>query len=275
MTDVVNECINVVAFALASLFGALLVLIAVDARIVAIFAVWLVAYFLLIRWFLPRVRKRSAARAGARTMVTGQIVDTITNIKTVKLFAHTLHEDTAALGALNTFREKSVDFGYLSAAFRVCLMTLAGALPVLLVGATLVLWQRGIASPGDIVAAGTVSIRIAQMTGWVSFTLMQIYANVGEIEDGMRTLTPRVRVEDAPNAQDLKVPHGEVVFDKLSFAYGRETGGIDAVDLTINAGEKVGIVGASGAGKTTLVSLLLGLYRSEGGSIRILSLIHI
>lgn len=269
VTDVVNECINVVAFALASLFGALLVLIAVDSRIVAIFAVWLVAYFLLIRWFLPRVRKRSAARAGARTMVTGQIVDTITNIKTVKLFAHTSHEDTAALGALSTFRQKSVDFGYLSAAFRVCLMTLAGALPVLLIGATLVLWQRGIASPGDIVAAGTVSIRIAQMTGWVSFTLMQIYANVGEIEDGMRTLTPRVRVEDASDATELQVPRGEVVFDKLCFAYGRETGGIDAVDLTIKAGEKVGIVGASGAGKTTLVSLLLGLYRSEGGSIRI------
>ncbi len=267
VTDVVNECINVVAFALASLFGALLVLVAVDARIVGIFAIWLVAYFLLIRWFLPRVRKASAARAGARTMVTGQIVDTITNIKTVKLFAHTAHEDTAALGALSTFRLKAVDFGYLSAAFRVCLMTLAGALPVLLIGASLLLWQRGIASPGDIVAAGTVSIRIAQMTGWVSFTLMQIYANVGEVEDGMRTLTPRVRVEDVANAADLEVPHGEIVFDKLHFAYGRETGGIDQIDLTIKAGEKVGIVGASGAGKTTLVSLLLGLYRPEGGKI--------
>jgi len=269
VTDVVNEFINVVAFALASLFGALLVLIAVDARIVAIFALWMVVYAFMIRWFLPRVRVRSAARAGARTMVTGQIVDTITNIKTVKLFAHTDHEDTAALDALSTFRDKAIDFGYLSALFRVCLMTLAGALPVLLIGASLVLWQRGAASPGDIVAAGTVSIRIAQMTGWVSFTLMQIYAAVGEVEDGMNTLTPRVRVEDAEDAAELQVPQGEITLDKVSFAYGRETGGIDAIDLVIGAGEKIGIVGASGAGKTTFVSLLLGLYRPEGGVMRI------
>lgn len=269
MTDVVNEVINVVAFAIASLFGAMLLLIAIDARIVAIFAVWLVAYFLLIRWYLPRIRKRSAARAGARTMVTGQIVDTITNIKTVKLFAHADREDTAALGALGTFRDKAVHFGYLAAGFRIMLMTLAGALPVLLIGASLLLWREGGATPGDIVAAGTVSIRIAQMTGWVSFTLMQIYANVGEIEDGMRTLTPRDRIEDAPDATALKVPQGEISFDDLSFAFGRQTGGIARINLTIKPGEKVGIVGASGAGKTTLVSLLLGLYRAENGAIRI------
>ncbi|MFK7876920.1 MAG: ABC transporter ATP-binding protein, partial [Paracoccaceae bacterium] len=269
VTDVVTEMINVVAFALASLLGTMLVLIGINPWIVVLFAIWLVAYFLLISWFLPRVRLRSASRAGARTMVTGQIVDTITNIKTVKLFAHTVHEDTAALGALDTFRSRSVEFGYLAAGFRFCLMTLAGALPVLLIGASLLLWQRGLASPGDIVAAGTVSIRIAQMTGWVSFTLMQIYANIGEIEDGIKTLTPHIRIDDGANAMPLRVTKGEVVFDKLSFAYGRDAGGLDAVKLTIKAGEKVGIVGASGAGKTTLVSLLLGLYRTEGGSISI------
>ncbi len=269
VTDVVNECINVVAFALASLFGAMLVLIAVDTRILGVFALWLLAYFLVIRWFLPRVRKRSSARAGARTMVTGQIVDTITNIKTVKLFAHTDHEDSAALDALGTYRTRAIAFGYLSAGFRICLMTLAGALPVLLIGATLWLWQSGAASTGEIVAAGTVSIRIAQMTGWVSFTLMQIYANIGEIEDGMRTLSPPVRIEDAPGAKELSVTQGEVQFQALTFAYGRKAGGIDAIDLTVKPGEKIGILGASGAGKTTLVSLLLGLYRPEGGRILI------
>lgn len=269
VTDVVTEVINVVAFALASLAGAVLVLLIIDIRIVAIFAVWLVSYFTLIRWFLPRIRVRSAERAASRAMVSGQVVDTITNIKTVKLFAHASHEDKAALGALEVFRSRSVEFGYLAAGFRFCLMTLAGALPVLLIGASLVLWQRGMASPGDIVAAGTVSIRIAQMTGWVSFTLMQIYSNIGEVEDGMKTLTPRVRVEDGPDARALSVPSGEIELDGLSFAYGRQQGGISDISLTIGAGEKVGIVGASGAGKTTLVSLLLGLYRPEGGDIRI------
>jgi ATP-binding cassette subfamily B protein len=269
LTDVVVECINVVAFALASLVGAVLVLGSVGPMVVVVFAVWLVAYILMIRWFLPRVRTRSAARAGARTMVSGQIVDTITNIKTVHLFAHAEHEDEAALDALGTFRDRSVAFGYLAASFRFCLMTLAGLLPVLLIGVSLLLWQRGLATPGGIVAAGTVSIRIAQMTGWVSFTLMQIYANLGEVEDGMRTLTPRVRMEDQPHATDLEITEGEIRFDRTSFAYGREKGGIDGVRLTIAPGEKVGIVGASGAGKTTLVSLLLGLYRPEGGRILI------
>ena len=105
-------------------------------------------------------------------------------------------------------------------------MSLAGILPVLLIGATVLLWQRGMASAGDIAAAGAVSIRIAQMTGWVSFTLMAIYSNVGEIEDGMRTLTPRTRLEDGHDAEPLNASQGEVRIEDLHFAYGREVGGI-------------------------------------------------
>ncbi|WP_299728327.1 ABC transporter ATP-binding protein [uncultured Tateyamaria sp.] len=269
VTDVVSEFINVVAFALASLVGSVLLLLAIDWRVALGFGVWLIFYFALIRWYLPRIRKRSAARAASRAMVSGQVVDTITNIKTVKLFAHDDHEDQAALGAMATFRANSVQFGILAAGFRLALMTLAGLLPVLLLGGTILMWQRGLASPGDIVASGAVAIRIAQMTGWVSFTLMAIYSNVGEVEDGMRTLTPRSRVDDAPGAARLDVSKGEITFDSLGFAYGRDTGGIQDVSLTIKPGEKVGLVGASGAGKSTLVSLLLRLYEPEQGHILI------
>ena len=269
VTDVAVEVINVVAFALASLIGSVLLLILIDWRVAIGFSVWLVLYLLLIRWFLPRVRKRAAGRAGARAMVSGQVVDTITNIKTVKLFAHADHEDRAALGAMQTFRQRSVEFGYLAAGFRLALMALAGLLPVLLLGGTILLWQRGGASEGDIVAAGAVAIRIAQMTGWVSFTLMAIYSNVGEIEDGMRALTPPVRLEDEPDAKDLIVSKGEISLENLSFAYGREVGGVQGINLTIAAGEKLGIVGASGAGKSTLVALLLRLYLADKGQISI------
>ena len=269
VTDVVSEVINVVAFALASLVGSLLLLSTIDARVTAIFLLWLIGYFAMIRWFLPRIRKRSASRAGARAMVSGQIVDTITNIKTVKLFALADHEDRAALDGLSVYRDRALDFGYLAAAFRFCLMTLAGLLPVLMMGSTLIFWQSGQATTGDIVAAGAVSIRIAQMTGWVSFTLMAIYSNIGEVEDGMRTLTPRVRLVDVDGAPDLAVPEGEIAFDGVSFAYGRQIGGVQALGLTIKPGEKLGIVGASGAGKSTLVSLLLRLYQPEEGEIRI------
>ena len=269
VTDVVTEFINVVAFALASLVGSVLLLAAIDGWVAASFLIWLFGYFAVIRWFLPRVRTRSGARAGARAMVSGQVVDTITNIKTVKLFAHSDHEDRAALGAMEQFRRKAVAFGYVAASFRVVLMILAGVLPVLLLGGTLLLWQQGGATEGDIVAAGAVSIRIAQMTGWVSFTLMTIYSNVGEVEDGMRTLTQSVRTEDAPDAPDLAVSAGEISFESLSFRYGRQSGGVGDISLTIRAWEKIGIVGASGAGKSTLVALLLRLYAPESGRILI------
>ena len=267
VTDVAVEVINVVAFALASLVGSVALLVSIDWRVALAFAVWLVAYLLLIRWFLPRVRKRSARRAGARAMVSGQVVDTITNIKTVKLFAHADHEDRAALGAMEAFRRRALEFGYLSAGFRLALMSLAGLLPVILLGGTILLWQREIATEGDIVAAGAVAVRIAQMTGWVSFTLMAIYSNVGEVEDGMRTLTPRIRLEDRPDAPDLAVAEGEVRFDNVSFAYGRQTGGVHGISMTVAPGDKLGIVGASGAGKSTLVALLLRLYEAEEGRI--------
>jgi ATP-binding cassette subfamily B protein len=269
ITDVVSEVINVVAFALASLFGSVLLLSTIDWRVAGVLMIWLVAYFALIRWYLPRIRVRSAARAGARAMVSGQIVDTITNIKTVKLFALSDHEDEAALNSLKTFRERALEFGYLAAGFRFALMTVAGVLPVLLIGSAVILWTNGNATAGDIAAAGAVSIRIAQMTGWVSFTLMAIYSNVGEVEDGMRTLTPPHTLVDANDATDLLIKGGAISFDDVDFSYGRKTGGVHGITLDLAAGEKLGIVGASGAGKSTLVALLLRLYDPEDGTVSI------
>ncbi|NVO55953.1 ABC transporter ATP-binding protein [Rhodobacteraceae bacterium B1Z28] len=269
MASVVSETISAIVFALASLAGSLLLLGSIHPLVMLPFAAWLVVYFLLVRWYLPRIRVRSAARAGARAMVSGQVVDTITNIKTVKLFAHAEFEDHAARNSMIDLRERSLDFGRLSASFRFILMTLAGVLPVLLIGVTLWLWQAGTATAGDIVAAGAVSIRIAQMTGWVSFTLMGLYANVGEIENGMMTLAKRDRVEDTSQAKELIVSEGGITFDAVSFAYGRDVGGVSDLNLAVKPGEKLGIVGASGAGKSTLVSLLLRLYDGENGAIRI------
>ncbi|MFV2033584.1 MAG: ABC transporter ATP-binding protein, partial [Halocynthiibacter sp.] len=189
------------------------------------------------------------------------------NIKTVKLFAHHRFEDAAALGAMADWRDKALSFGRLASGFRYSLMSVAGALPVLLVGGVLWLWSRDAVSAGDIAATGAVAIRIAQMTGWVSFVLMAIYANVGEAEDGMRTLTPTHALSDADGAAALEVSRGEIRFVGAGFAYGRKSGGIEGISLTVAPGEKLGIVGASGAGKSTLVSLLLRLYDTEKGAI--------
>ncbi|WJY22414.1 ABC transporter ATP-binding protein [Fontisubflavum oceani] len=267
LTNVVGEVINAIAFALASMIGSVLMLAVIDWRIALALLAWLGLYFWMIGWFLPRIRKRSAARAGARAMVTGQVVDTITNIKTVKLFGHIRHEDSAAIGAMEVLRDRSLEFGYLSTGFRFALMTVAGLLPVVLILGAVLLWRQGVASPGDIVATGAIAMRIAQMTGWVSFTLMGIYANVGEIEDGMRTLTPPHTLIDDESALELERAKGKITFEAVSFAYGRELGGIEDLSLVVEPGEKLGIVGASGAGKSTLVALLLRLYDAEKGRI--------
>ncbi|NSX53557.1 ABC transporter ATP-binding protein [Parasulfitobacter algicola] len=267
VTDVMVELVTVVAFALASIIGAVLLLTTIDWRISIILGLWLVGYIFLIRWFIPRVRKKSSARANARTMVSGQVIDTITNIKTVKLFAHADHEDRAALNAMDVFRNRAVDFGYLSAGFRFALTALAGLLPVFLIGSALLLWTNNLASAGDIAATGAIALRIAQMSNFVSFTLMGIYANIGEIEDGIRTLNRPYSLTDIKDADTLSINESRIEFKDVTFTYGRKEGGIADINLTIKPGEKLGIVGASGAGKSTLVALLLRLYECEKGAI--------
>jgi len=267
--EIVIEFINVIAFALASLIGSALLLITIDWRVGAFLLVWLAGYFAVLSWFLPRIRARSADRAGARAMLSGQIVDTVTNIKTVKLFAHARHEDSAALEAMRTLRTSALAYGWMAAGLRYGMMTLAGLLPVVIVGSTIWLWTLEAATAGQIAVAGAVSLRLAQMTGWVSYVLMAVYTHVGEVENGMNTLTPAHGLTDTLDARDLPPVKGRIAFDEVSFAYGRDKGGLFDLNLTIEPGQKLALVGASGAGKSTLVALLLRLYDAEKGSVSI------
>ena len=269
VTDIVVDMIHTVLFALASVLGAILMMSSVNLLMASGLIVWLIAYLLLIRYFMPLIQKQSGIRAGSRAMITGQIVDTVTNIKTVKLFAHDLHEDQAALKAMDNFRKTSLKYGFLSASFRFYLNTLAGILPIILVGGSIWFFISGTASAGDMAAAGAISLRLAQMTGWVSFTLMTLYTNLGEVEDGIKTLSSKHTLTDSADAKELNVTSGEIIFENVNFAYGQGIAGVDKILIKIRPGEKVGIVGASGAGKSTLVSLLLRLYDPKNGSVRI------
>ena len=269
IVSVVQETVNAITFALAAVLGMLALSASVDPGMVLVVVAWLGAYVLLLRHFLPRIRLRSAHRAAARAGVTGQVVDTVTNIRTVKLFAHDAHEDRAALDSVARFRESAFNWAALAVWFRFLLIVLAGCLPVAMLGYGLIRWEAGAVTSGDLAATGAMSIRLAQMTGWVSWTLMTIYADLGEVEDGMRTLSPAHGLVDRPGATELEVRTGEIVFDQVGFAYGRDVGGVQGLKLRIAPGEKIGIVGASGAGKSTLVSLLLRLYDPETGQIRI------
>ena len=269
LTNLVVEFVHTVVFAFSSVMGSLILVLTLDWRAGLALGLWFAGYVIFLRFFMPRIRAASRERAGAAATVSGQIVDTIGNIKTVKLFAHDKHEDQAAITALENARLAGIKWGWVSASFRGSLMMLSGILPLLLLGVTLMVWQDGGASAGDIAVAGTIGLRLAQMTGWVSFTLMGMYGNVGVLEDTITTLSGEQTLTDAADAATLQVTDGAITLDGVTFAYDGSRNGLHDLNLTLHAGERIGIVGGSGAGKSTLVALLLRLYDVNAGRILI------
>ncbi len=268
LSETVNEAMNSIGFALAAALGALAALAVVDARLGGVLLVWLAVYGLLVGHYLPRIRTCAQRRAEARAGLSGQLVDSLSHMATVKLFAHAGREAAAARTALARFRAAALAFGRTVQHFRAWLAVLAGTLPLALVGTALVLWAQDAASVGVIAVAGFLAMRLAQMSGWISFTGMSIFANVGIIEDGIQTLTPPHDVVDAPDARAAPRARGAVAFENVVFRYGRsDGGGLDGFSLRIAAGEKVALVGRSGAGKSTALALLPRLYDVEGGRI--------
>ncbi|WP_300584262.1 ABC transporter ATP-binding protein [Marivita sp.] len=268
LTDLVIEVSDVVVYSIAMFIGAFILMFTIDARLLLIFVVWAGFYAAALRYFIPRVQKRSKARAGARTHVTGQVVDIYSNIAAVKLFARDADEDTATRAALDAYRDRSIEFGTLSAVFRMVLMTLGGILPLFAILGALWLWSAGSATAGDIAMTAMITTRLSMLTNRLGRVAMSIFTNIGEVEDGIGTLTPTHGITDRASAQG-SAPKGPIHFDNVSFGYGRSARALNGFDLTVAEGEKVALVGASGAGKSTVVSLLLRLYDVEKGRITV------
>ncbi|MEM1345212.1 MAG: ABC transporter ATP-binding protein [Pseudomonadota bacterium] len=268
MNDVVSETLNSVAFGLATLVAALGVLGAADWRLAVLLGIWFAFYLALVTRYLPRIRALAKVRAEARAGVSGQLVDSLSHMTTVKLFAHAGREREAAREALARYRRAGIAFGQVAWSFRTRLAILSSLLPVVLCGAALWLWSLGEAGPGLVAMAGMLSMRLSHMSGWISFTAMAIFTNVGVIEDGMKTLAPPHTIVDSPDAAEPEPVRGEIRFEGVEFRYGREEGGgLNGLDLTIRPGERVGLVGRSGAGKSTTLAALLRLHEIEGGRI--------
>ena len=269
LSTLITDFLQTGVYALASVIAAMVIVGSFDLKSTAFVAVWLITYIALIKIYMPRIRRKSKSYADSKAMVSGQIIDTISNIKTVKLFAHISHENDAAVLAMDKYLSRSIDRQKTMLEFRIVLLTLAGLIPVGLIGLSLLSWVNNLATVGEVTIAGAVALRLAQMTGWVSFTLMNIYAQIGEIEDGIKTLTPRYTLIDQKAAKKLKIAEPRIKIENLKFKYGQEIGGINDLSLDVSAGERIGLVGASGAGKSTLVNLVLRFYDPEGGRILI------
>ncbi len=250
---------------LAAMAGALWI---ADWRLAAVAILWTVAFGFVLRWFVPAIRARARARAEARAGVTGQLVDSLSHIRTVKLFAHAGREELAAERALRRFREAALAFGRTMLGIRGALAVLNTVATAAMLGIGLWLWIAGSATIGAVAAAAMLTMRLSQMSGWISMNAVSIFGEIGAIEDGARTLSPEHEITDAGGASD-ETRGGPIRFEDVRFRYGRPSGGVDGLSFEIAKGEKVGLVGRSGAGKSTAVSLLLRLHDVEAGAVTV------
>lgn len=267
--EAIFQVFDAIAFALAYVVGAMILLTDADPRLAIPLVIWLVFYGVLVRWTIRRVGPASTAASDARSVFTGRIVDSYTNIHSVKLFAQAEREMAEAKEVIDNTKKTFAAEMRIFTVMDISLTVLNGLLLVGVVGWAMWLWFGGGATVGVIAAASALALRLNAMTGWIMWALTSFFRNLGIVEEGMRTIAQPITLVDAPDAKPLGFNAGRIEITGLSHHYGRGAGGLDGIDLTIKPGEKVGIVGRSGAGKSTLVKLLLRFYEAEAGTIRI------
>ncbi len=252
-------------------FTAMIVLLAqADIRLMIPMMIWLGCYVAIQIYFVPKLKKVASEQADARSTMTGRIVDSYTNIATVKLFSHSKRETEYAEKGMRGFLDTVYKQMRLVTGFDVA-VEITNYLLVFSVGAlSIYLWMDGSISVGSIAIAIALALRINGMSMWIMWEVGALFENMGTVVDGMKTLSKPIDIQDKDNAKPLTVEQGGIEFDNVSFHYGDKTKGvISNLNLNIKPGEKVGLVGRSGAGKSTLVNLLLRFHDVESGKIKI------
>jgi ATP-binding cassette subfamily B multidrug efflux pump len=247
--------------------SAIVIFFQLDARLTIPLLFWLAGFAVTVWYFVPRLKKKATIMSDARSTLTGRIVDSYTNILTVKLFAHTEGEDAYAREAIDDHTKKFQDELRLITYLELTQWILNGILITSTCGLALWLWSQNAITLGAIAVATGLVIRINNMAGWIMWVITGIFENIGTVQEGLEMISLPRSVVDANGAKPLTVTQGEIRYDAVKFHYGRDRGVIDNLSLTIKAGEKVGLVGPSGAGKSTLVNILLRFHDIEGGRI--------
>jgi len=267
--DAVLKVLDVLVYVSVYFIGAMVLVASFSVWMMLPFVVWLLLYACMLAYFLPRLKQISRRQADARSEMTGRVVDSYTNIMTVKLFAHAGQEAGYARNSMQRFLGTVLPQFRMVTGLNVCLDML-NALLLFSVGAIgIVLWDSGAASVGALAVGVGLVLRLQGMSNWIMWELSGLFESIGVIYDGMSMLSTKQEIVDEPDAHLLTVSGGKIEFDDVRFHYGKDSGAIDALNLTINAGEKIGLVGRSGAGKTTLTNLLLRLYDVEAGRLLI------
>jgi ATP-binding cassette subfamily B multidrug efflux pump len=240
-----------------------------DVALLVPFVAWVALYGVCVAWFVPRLARIGAAQADARSLMTGRVTDAYTNIATVKLFSHANREAGFARAAMQDFMQTAYGQMRLVSQFEIVNHVLSMALVGGTAGLALWLWTQQAVGVGAVAAATAMSMRLNGISHWIMWELASLFENVGTVQDGMRTLSRRHAVVDAPDAADLEVTRGDIRLEHVQFHYGGRRRVIEDFSLHIRPGEKIGLVGRSGAGKSTIVNLLLRFYDVENGRILI------
>ena len=265
--EAVFQIFDAITFALAYLVGAAILLWGGDPRLMLPLVIWFGLYAWLMHWTMARVGPASKASSDARSQVTGRVVDSYTNIHSVKLFAHHNTEIDFAKEAIENARTTFAAEMRIFTKMDLMLMTLNGLLIVGVVGWAIFLWAQGTASVGVVAAATALTLRLNAMTGWIMWALSSFFRSLGVVSEGMETIAQPITLTDAQNAKPLDFREGRIDIRDLTHFYGGAKGGLDGLSLQIAPGEKVGIVGRSGSGKSTLVKLILRFYEAEQGDV--------
>tara|TARA_R110001583_G_scaffold43880_11_gene139375 strand:+ start:9798 stop:11642 length:1845 start_codon:yes stop_codon:yes gene_type:complete len=272
--ETVMKLLDVLVYILVY-FTAMVAIVAVaDWRLMLPLLGWLAAYILIQIYFVPRLKRVAAEQADARSQMTGRIVDSYTNIQTVKLFSHSQRETEYARDSMKEFMTSVHQQMRLATGLNVMVQSINYVLVFAVAALSIWLWMDSAISIGAIAIAVSLALRINGMSQWIMWEVGALFENLGTVADGMNTLSTPLSVLDTPAAKPLTVSHGKIDLDAVNFQYQ----GIDSdthrqvfeqLDIHIKAGEKVGLVGRSGAGKSTLVNLLLRFYDIDSGTIRI------
>lgn len=267
--ETVMKLLDVLVYILVYFTSMLVMIASADLRLVIPMLVWLALYIGLQWYFVPRLKSVSTEQADARSTMTGRIVDSYTNITTVKLFAHTQKEAEYAKSSMRIFLDTVYRQMRLVTGISVSVQIINYLLAFSIAAVSIALWTDSAITVGAIAIAVSLALRLNGMSQWIMWEISSLFENIGTVTDGMNTLSKTTIIQDEPNAKALVVNHGKIDFNQVCFHYGEQTGVIEDLNLNIKAGEKVGLVGRSGAGKSTLVNLLMRFYDVEKGQINI------
>jgi len=271
--ETVMKIMNLAVYICVYFISIIVLVFSTDWRLAVPLLIWLVIYVIILRAILPKLKRLSTKQADARSIMTGRIVDSYTNIMTVKLFSHNKREEDYAREGMDGFLQTVYPQMRLVTVLQACVWASNSLLVFSVSALAIYLWVNGVVSPGDIAIAVSLSLRLNGMSQWIMWEVSALFENIGTVQDGINTLAMPATIEDKNHAPVLEMKGGGIEFSDVNFAYlaknNNEINVFDRLNITIKPGEKVGLVGRSGAGKSTLVNLLLRFYDIDSGKIAI------